>query len=212
VTVARTRVLTIGQDVGQAYLERATGIIAVFDNLEACQTDMVSSFAAATDIRLLLQIGRREFGAGDGSYFAVPARSKTQLDTKVRVLRASGDSPFLSPMRATARGSTSIDRWREDMRRLETEIELLRSEHKVHIVDRQHREPFLWRMFLFDDVAYVSAYLFQRDNDQKAHVYKITKHGDSSLFAVFDKYFEYLWSKSDPNNSAASIESWAQSN
>jgi hypothetical protein len=159
---------------------------------------------------MLLQIGRREFGDGGASYFAEEAKQKVQPGSAIRVLRASKSSPFLSEARAATR-QTDIRRWHEDMRRLEIELNLLRDIHGVRIESREHLEPFLWRMFLFDDVAYVSAYLHQRDNDRKAAVYKL-QTGEKSLFAEFDKYFEYLWASSDPDDPIAAVTKWAVAN
>lgn len=206
-TTVKSRVTTFSKDLGKRYMEERTGIVEVFDNLEACEPDMKSEFKRAKHIRLLLQVGRKEFGDGESSYFGNLAKEKYQPDVRIRVLRASKESPFLSPERAKSRG-TNIRRWHEDMRRLANEIDLLRDSHGVKIEDREHCEPFLWRIFIFDDVAYVSAYLHQSDNDLKAVIYKYVK-GEKSLFSVFDKYFEYLWAKSDKIDGARSIDQWA---
>lgn len=208
VTFTKTRVVTFSRDIGKRYMEERTGIVEVYKNLESCKTDMQADFKKASNIRLLLQIGRREIGDSDASYFGVLAREKNQPNVKIRVLRASKESPFMSEERAKARGA-NIRRWREDMRRLANEIDILRDELGVKIEDREHSEPYLWRIFLFDDVAYISAYLHQSDNDQKAVVYKLIK-SEKSLYTVFDKYFEYLWAKSSPSDSTASVLEWAK--
>jgi hypothetical protein len=77
---------------------------------------------------------------------------------------------------------------------------MLKNVFHVQAEVREHYEPFLWRIFLFDDVAYVSAYLHPSDNDSKTVVYKLHK-SENSLFVVFNKYFEYLWQKYDPSSS-----------
>ena len=208
VTFTKNRVMTYSRDIGKKYMEERTGIAEVFNNLESCKTDMQAEFKKANNIRLLLQIGRREIGESDASYFGVLAREKNQPNAKIRVLRASKESPFMSEERAKVRGA-NIRRWREDIRRLANEIDILRDELGIKIEDREHSEPFLWRIFLFDDVAYISAYLHQSDNDQKAVVYKLIK-SEKSLYAIFDKYFEYLWAKGSAGDSTASTLEWAK--
>lgn len=207
---SRNTYLTVSRDLGANYMSDKTGIVEVFPNLEACKLDMQQEFRGASKVRMLLQIGRREFGDGEASYFTEDAKQKTQPGSAIRVLRASKSSPFLSEERAAAR-HTDIRRWRWDMRRLENELNLLQEIHGISIESREHFEPFLWRMFLFDDVAYVSGYLHQSDNDRKAAVYKL-RTGETSLFAVFDKYFDYLWEKSDMVDPSASVAAWALNN
>jgi hypothetical protein len=208
--LVRGAYLYFTRDIGAKYMSDETGIVQVFPNLEACKLDMQQDFRKASQIRMLLQIGRKEFGDSGASYFADDAKLKVEPGCDIRVLRASKASPFLSAARAAAR-HTDIRRWQEDMRRLEAELDLLRQSHGVTVDSREHSEPFLWRMFLFDDVAYVSGYLHQRDNDRKADVYKLQK-GEKSLYAIFDRYFEYLWAATDPDDPVTAVAAWALAN
>ena len=184
-----------------------TGITKVYENLHACQNDMQSDFGKACQVRMLLQIGRREFGDGEPSYFWSEAQKKDCTTSNIRILMASSDSPFLSEKRANKRGN-QVEQWRADVRRLHEQIRLLTHTYNVNLEHRAHAEPYLWRIFIFDDVAYVSAYLYQRSNDNRAKVYRITK-GPSSLYTVFAKYFDYLWLKYDQAASQDEIEKWA---
>lgn len=188
-------VSSVSEDIGKKFITERTGIVEVYKNLQECEADIKADFKNAKDIRLLLQIGRREFGNGEASFFVDFAKEKKQVGDNIRILRASLDSPFMSEIRAKQRGY-SVNRWRTDIKRLRNEIELLR-EQGVRVNDREHSEPFLWRIFLFDKVAYVSGYLHPRDNDNVAVVYKI-REGSNSLYPVYDRYFEYLWKKYDP--------------
>lgn len=203
----QTAAASPGESPEQRYMRERTGIIRVYDHLGACREDMQADFERAADIRLLLQIGRRELGDSTSSYFWSLAKAKHQPDVRIRILRASEQSPFLSEPRAEFRG-TPVERWREDLRRLCKEISFLRDVYHVHVEERPHSEPYLWRIFIFDDVAYVSAYLHRRDNDSRAAVYKL-QDGPNSLFTVFCKYFEYLWKKYDPCYSDDPVQLWA---
>jgi len=208
ITFIKKRVVTFSDDLGKKYLEEKTGIIEVYPSLQSCKNSMQNDFKKSKDIRMLLQVGRREFGDSEPSYFWSLAKEKTDPTFSIRVLRASVYSPFLSEARANYRGN-DIRRWHQDLNRLKNELQLLKDIHKSRIEDREHQEPYLWRIFLFDNIAYVSAYCYQSDNDQKAFVYKITK-GDDSLYDAFSKYFDYLWLKYDPQSSSNLDEKWAK--
>jgi hypothetical protein len=173
-----------------------TGIIRTYKNLEECRVDILDSFKNATDVRLFIQIGRREFGDQEPSLFWELTKEAQKTSKCIRVLRASATSPFLSAERARKR-HTPPEQWQSWIRRLSESLELLRQNYGAMIEEREHDEPFLWRLFIFDDTAYVSGYVYASNNDQIAAVHKIVKTEDS-LFAVFDRYFEYLWLKADP--------------
>lgn len=206
VTYLRRGVTTVSEDLGKRYMNERTGIITVFKNLDECKKDMQSEFEKSNDIKLLLQIGRRELGDSEPSYFWSLAKKKTHPGSQIKVLRASEESPFLSKERAKFR-STPVERWREDVRRLSKEIDILKDVYHVKIEEREHKEPYLWRIFIFDDTAYVSAYLHQSDNDLKTVVYKLKK-GDNSLFSVFSKYFDFMWLKYETTD-VSEVEKWA---
>ncbi|MBN1683855.1 MAG: hypothetical protein JW855_00205, partial [Gammaproteobacteria bacterium] len=174
------------------------GIICTYKNLDECKNDIRADFIKAHHIDLLLQIGQQELGANTASFFyPLIEEGKVSPNTSIRVLRASIDSPFLSKERALSRGkSDRYDRWAMQLDNLCNVIKHLSK--KVNITDRKHKEPFLWRIFIFDDIVYLSAYLYKSKNDNQAPVYKI-KDGKNSLYIIFKKYFETLWLKYDPS-------------
>jgi hypothetical protein len=185
------------------YMYEHTGIISIYDNLEACKKDMQIDIQKARDIRLLLQIGQAELGGGKTSLLYNLVLEKDQPGVRVRILRASKDSPFLSEKRAKFRQGTPAIYWQRDLESLDDKINRIREmNRKIEIEERRHKEPFLWRIFIFDDIAYVSAYLYRRGNDDQATVYKIQRGANEqdgrSLFTIFSKYFDYLWKKWDP--------------
>ena len=208
ISSARIGVEYFSTDVGKKYMRTNTGIVEVYNNLEACRSVIRNDFEKASNIRLLLQIGRREFGDEEPSFFWSLARdTKSCSEAVIRVLRASEDSPFLSEERAKNR-KTPVEQWKEDIRRLEKSLQLLKNSYNVKFEEREHSEPFLWRIFIFDNIAYVSAYLYPRANDTHAVVYRIQKD-ENSLFSIFSKYFDYLWLKYDPAAPRDEIEKWA---
>lgn len=195
VTYFRQGVSTFSEDIGKHYMNEKTGIVKVFKNLEDCEEEMRTDFKKARDVRLLLQVGRRELGGHERSFFWNLAKERNQPGTSIRVLRAAEYSPFLSEERAKQRKNLYTE-WQFYIHQLTNTIRLLRDSYHVQIEEREHCEPFLWRIFIFDDIAYVSAYLYPRDNDKITVVYRLRK-GETSLFTVFSKYFDYLWIKYD---------------
>ncbi len=202
---------TVFDTLGRNYMSERTGIATTYLNLEACKEDMQKDFEDATSVRLLLQIGRKELGYHEASFFYKLAKDKKDAGATVKILRASSDSPFLSEARARARGYDHYH-WMEHIRRLGNEIEdLRRNNSKIHIEERLHHEPFLWRIFIFDDIAYISAYLVSKDVDLMCKVYRVkrVKEDSNSLYTVFEKYFDYLWHKYDPTDTRGPQERWA---
>lgn len=205
------RVLSLLDRVGLRYMSKRTGIIDTFPRLTdpRCKEDMQTQFEQSSDIRLLLQIGRQELGwSSRPSYFYSLAKKKDVV-CKIKILRASAKSPFFSEARAKHLGKDP-KRWSKYIGDLAAEVGFLKNESKAQIEERQHHEPFLWRIFVFDKVAYVSAYSKLTNNDSEATVYKLAEEGEDSLYFVFSKYFDYLWRKYDPEGPDDPIERWAE--
>lgn len=204
------RVLTLHDRVGLRYMSKRTGIIDTFPRLTdlRCKEDMKAQFVKSKEIRLLLQIGRQELGFTRESYFYSLAKEKDAA-CKIKILRASGKSPFFSEARAIQLGKDP-KRWNKYISDLAAEIGFLKNESKAQIEERQHLEPFLWRIFIFDKIAYVSVYRELTKNDSEATVYKLDQEVDDSLYFVFSKYFEYLWLKYDPKAPEDPSERWAE--
>lgn len=187
------RARKISDERNSRYMQQNTGILRVFDNLEICEQEMKDDFRQCKQAKMLLQMGRREFGDRKGSWFWTIAQERQKVDKEIKILRASQKSPYFSEQRAISRGK-SYERWQTDLNRLKVEIYSLRKEYHVNIQDVPHKEPFLWRIFIFDDYAYISGYLYESKNDNYAKVYKMIR-GEESLFTIFEKYFDYLWEK-----------------
>lgn len=191
-----------------------TGIIATYDNLNSCKSDLVDDFKNATNVKLLLQLGRNEIGTGINSFFFPIVKSRAHRpNCTIKILRASVDSPFLSEKRARIRQKISerdwrdiITEWRDTIKEFDAKITLMRK--NVNITVREHSEPFLWRIFIFDKTAYVSGYLFDRYNDNRAIIHKFAE-SEYSLFAIFEKYFDYLWKKYDLEDTDDPDEKWS---
>jgi hypothetical protein len=180
------------------FLYSECGLIGKFANLHSATSDMKREFARAKSAKFLLQIGRYEFGGGKPSSFYQVALEKIGTDSKIKVLYASPESPHLSAERATQL-KRNRDIWIENIHQIKTQLKILK-ESGVNLEAREHKEPYMWRLFIMDDIVYVSGYFYETKNDEKASVYKFRNH-ENSLFKIFDRYFDILWRDYDQANS-----------
>ena len=194
------------QDWQTNYMQKRTGITRIYNNLNDCEKDMKSDFIEAKKVSLLLQIGRNDFNSKRSIFWEL-AKDKNRPENKIRVLRASTQSPFLSNERSKSRPTSMFDEWQDSTQQVKASIELLRK-FGCKIEDREHREPYLWRIWIFDNVAYVSGYLASQNNDRHAFVYRF-EDAEDSLYKIFFKYFEYLWRKYDSTLSDDETDRWA---
>jgi hypothetical protein len=117
-------------------------------------------------------------------------RDRQGQNISARILFAASDSPYLAKDRLAERGSNRAS----IMASLDSLPTHLSSLQFVEM--RRHKEPYLWRLMFFDDVAFVSGYLVDKKNDESAFVYQL-RDRNMSLYKIFDKYFEHLWDKYD---------------
>lgn len=195
--------------VSEKFMKDNTGIIKTYSSLDDAVEDLKNDFKNSSKISLFLQIGRKELGDGESSIFGELIKGKVADGDCIRVLHASKGSPFLSDSRARARSNRYVN-WMNSIERLEGIISIHKQNY-VKIESREHKQPYLWRIFIFDEIAYVSGYLFDRNNDKKARVYKLCD-GRNSLYIIFKKYFEYLWASNCPENSENEVLDWSLRN
>ncbi len=118
------------------------------------------------------------------------ARAQKENDLEIRILHMSPDSPYLSEDRARVLGKQRA-KWVRDIQYVSDQImEVSGSVENVRVL--AHKEPFVWRLFIFDNEVFVSAYLHSTKNDEKAPVYRI-QEGTNSLYSAFRNYYNHLW-------------------
>ena len=174
---------------------RTMGIDHVYNTLQEAEPDIIRDIEKAQSIRLFVQLGRYILG-GPHSLLYEHLKKRSPKNVSIQILHATKNSSFLEPDRLRKRG-TNVTAIQGDIDHLQTLILSLRDEAGVQVESRQHQEPYLWRLLFFDNIAYVSGYLYDKDNDQLAFVYRIAD-GPQSLYKIFHKYFEYLWEKYPP--------------
>jgi hypothetical protein len=131
-------------------------------------------------------------------------------DAKIRILYASPESPYLSERIAYERAS-DYKEWKADLEHAINKITNLMEKGHGAIRGRRHAEGYVWRLFIFDDVAYVQPYLHPRNNSDRAPVLKIIRvkplpdnkeENHSSLYRAFANYFDFKWDEYRPNSTS----------
>jgi hypothetical protein len=144
---------------------------------------------------------------GRKSYYEFIADAKLPKDAEVKILHALHSSPYLSEKNAKQRGSR-FDEWQAHLDHAKSILNALSNRADINLKSRQHCEAYTWRMFIFDDYAYIQPYLYAKDNSENAPVLKIsrifTTSDDAivnphSLYHVFSYYFDTKWNENRPN-------------
>lgn len=193
----------------RAELARRTGIIELFDRFSACEQEILEALGRAHKVKVFLQIGKTVL-SGATTFYDYLGDAKFAEGAHIQILRASIDNPYLAERVAHARKS-KYDEWRDDLDNAERKVQTLVRLAAPRLEARQHKEGYVWRMFIFDSVAYVQPYLFSRQNSENATVLKINRClSDSaeanalSLYGVFERYFDHKWDECRPE--AASLD------
>ena len=193
-------------------LEARTGIVRIFDNFRQCENEILEQVKTSKTVRVFLQIGKTVLGGTTSFYDYLggviqPVGGETPPIGKVRILHASLESPYLSERIAHER-SSDYREWIVDLDHAAQKIENLMERSKEMLKSRQHKEGYIWRLFIYDDVAYVQPYLYSRNNSEKSPVLKLSRFltssgtredNSSSLYKVFLNYFDFKWDENRPD-------------
>jgi hypothetical protein len=186
-------------------LEIGTGIVKVFENFREAETEILEHVKTSRSVRVFLQIGKTVLG-GTTSFYDYLGKVMNP-DAKIRILYAGLESPYLSERIAYERTS-DYKEWKADLDHAINKITNLMEKSHGAIKGRRHAEGYVWRLFIFDDIAYVQPYLYPRDNSDRAPVLKITRvnpfpnnkeENSSSLYKAFANYFDFKWDEYRPN-------------
>ena len=190
------------KNYGWKEIREHTGIVAVFRGFDECENEILEALETCKNSRIFLQIGTSVLSGADTIYERLDEINWSS-STNLKLMFASEDSEYLSEAVAHKRSSTRA-RWLEDLRRARRQLDLLK--HKVgdHLEYRQHREPFLWRLFVFDNSAYIQPYLFGSGNSKRANVIKVVRESsttlshEQSLYELASRYFDDIWDRNPP--------------
>lgn len=179
-------------------IRNAIGFDLFYNNFEQSKHDIVSDLKNAKKLKLFVQLGRGLVG-GQYSLLYDEIRSKQNDSFSMLFLFAGIDSPWLSREVAKARKSNWFE-WESEVNKNISNTGVFKSEG-INIQARNHSEPFLWRLIFIDDLLYLMPYLYSKDNNIQAPVIKFKKSidGNSSLYDVFEKYFDDVWERNNYN-------------
>jgi hypothetical protein len=196
----------------QRELLQKSGLVRIFDNFDEAQAEILDQLSHSKAIRVFIQFGRAvlsDASVGTSNFYDYLSDARLEREADVKILHAGADNPYLTERAALTRGSHYID-WKTDLEHAEQKCQSLATKlsgSRVTFSSRGHKEGFLWRLFLVDDVAYMQPYLHIRKNASRAPVFKFrrTIPGDesqalneNSLYKVFSDFFDFKWEENRP--------------
>ena len=177
----------------------------IFQSFPLCEAEILTQIDSSSNVRVFLQIGRTVLSGATGIYDYL-AKANLRSGADVKVLHASSGSPYLSEGIAQARGSDYAE-WTADLEHAQRKVGSLMTKSGARLEGREHREGYVWRLFIFEECAYVQPYLFPKDNSTKAPVLKLARSieengtmvpNPNSLYNVFREYFDQKWAEYTP--------------
>lgn len=180
-------------------LEEQTGIVRIFPNFHSCKNDILTDMRASKEVRIFLQLGRTVLHTSS-PFSDCLSEIIRNPDVTVRILHASKQSPYFSKKRAQKRNSDHLS-WETDLDYVVRRVGGFNEQPGSRVDGRQHNEGAFWRLFIFDEVAYVQPYLYARVNEDYAPVFKLIRRMPStkqssekkSLYEAFLSYFDNKW-------------------
>ncbi len=154
-------------------IETQTGIVKIFSDFRSCEEEILEQLKTSSTVRIFLQIGKTVL-SGTTNFYDYLAEAKLEPRTSIKILHSSIESPYLSEKVAHERSSDYND-WQADLKHAATKVEALSKKERANVSSRQHHEGYIWRLFIFDDYAYVQPYLFKKANSERAPVLKVSK-------------------------------------
>ncbi|XCN73809.1 MAG: hypothetical protein Q3M24_03365 [Candidatus Electrothrix aestuarii] len=181
-----------------ANINKHSGLVKIYENFNDASDDIKNDFKISSNVSIFIQLGRGVIG-GKHSLLFDEARGRVDKNFKFRVLFSNLDSKWLSHERAEKRNSNHRE-WEVVVGYNIDNVSVLECAG-VNLEAREHSEPYLWRLFFFDNTLYFIPYLYERNNSHKAHVYKFKhiENGPPSFYTVFKSYYEDIWEKNKNN-------------
>ena len=189
------------QDLLNSFNEKI-GLVNIYNNFLECEKEILDSIKESKKVKVFLQIGKTVL-AGTTNFYDY-LEDAIHSESKIKILHASLDSPYLSHAIAQRRGS-NYEEWVADIEHAIKKIDILSQKGTGIISARQHKEAYIWRLFIFDKVVYVQPYLYEKKNSQQAPVLQFSKYfkedeeNPNSLYKIFDKYFDTKWEEYRPS-------------
>jgi hypothetical protein len=174
---------------------QTTGILGWYGSFRECEPRLVSCLTRARSVRLLTNTGKSDIGKGTRFYDVLASNSTVEL----RVLMSSRSSPFISEQWALQNGYSAdqAKTWQRRARETEEDLRHLQSHHHISIKVRSHNLPFIWRVWIVDGTAFVTAWMKRTRNSDAMFVLELHKSTSDhpTLFEMFVTYFDRIWTE-----------------
>ena len=166
-------------------------MIRIYGSYEEAESDILESMRNSESVKILVQMGRKEF-LGEQFSFLYEALKGLKAK-KISVAFASKDSPYFSEERSKGLGKHPNE-FRMLLGQLSERMSLLtyeceKNQNKITLIP--HKEPFLFKLFLFDDDGFIMFYTYPKDNDLRASWFRV-KNEEGSLYQMANDYYSDL--------------------
>jgi len=189
----RTKVIERVQQAGPGVYQGQGNMITEFENQLACESQLIEHFREAKVIKILTIRGSHYF-LGHRSLFFDLCELKTGRGYSIELLVLALDAPHLTDEHAKSIGHASSAEVKTVMANMFEYLKVIRR-HNRNFVVRFYKEEPIFKILLFDDVMFVSAFVAPK-NDRNAKMWRMIREGNP-LFAGLERYFDDLSKRSD---------------
>jgi 8-oxo-dGTP pyrophosphatase MutT (NUDIX family) len=188
-------------------LVQGVGLTAIYNGFDDCRNEILRCVRESSHIKIFVQMGKSVL---TGAAIIYEALETSRTDADIKILHAGTQNPYLSERVALSRDSNYRE-WREDIAYAVRTGSRLQYRLDGRLELRMHSEGYVWRLFIFDDDAYMQPYLYASENAHKAPVLKFNRlnlggiEGDgndnpNSLFHMLMTYFDLKWNEFTPQH------------
>jgi transcriptional regulator with XRE-family HTH domain len=167
-------------------------IFTVYPNQRACEDEIRESSLHAKNIKILTIRGNKYF-QGQMSILSHLCSLDMTKEQIVRVLVLSPESDHITEELAERLKHPSSEEIRVGMRFVFDYLKYIAS-RKVHFQLKYYTQSPNFKILLFDDIMFVSAFITAK-NDDFVRMIKMMRE-NNPLFAGFENYFDLLWDNS----------------
>lgn len=181
-------------------ITRKSGIIDIARGQAFFTQRIVSEFVKAKEIRILAVRGLGIFALKDSLFWKyLPEKSAQQA--RLRILLLSPRSRFVE-VRARELGE-SVDGSRKGIELAINQLLKAKKRHNLNLEVRVYDELPVFRLFLMDDIGFISGFLDRTHGHDSPTV--LMRANEFSFFDIFDRFFESVWKYRSADCEAALI-------
>lgn len=165
--------------------------INVYPNQEACESKIKEAFRRAKKVKILTIRGERYF-SGKNSLLYDICKYKSGGDCQIQVLVLSPNADHITDSLAASLGHSSSERTKRKMWNTLHELKQLEVENN-RLQVRCFNETPNFKMLLFDDAMFISAYIKSK-NDRDTQMVRVTRE-HPILYTGLERDFDDLWKR-----------------